>query len=55
MGSEADTGVMQPQAKGHQESPGAGRNMEGSSSGDFGDGETMPTPYFQTSALKSHK
>ena len=41
---EAETGVMLPQAKEHQEPPEAGRSKEGASSRGFRDSTDLPTP-----------
>ena len=44
MNMEKETGVVQPQAKGHWDPPEAGRGKEGSSLRGFGGSTALPTP-----------
>ena len=53
--TEAETEVMQPQAKGILEPPEAGRGKEGSSPRAFRGITVLSTPSFQTSSLQNCK
>lgn len=54
MKMEAETGAMQSQAK-DLEPPEARRDEEGSFSGDFIGGMTLPTPHFPTAGLQNYE